>query len=346
MVWVKGELLTDIDSAALDPSGQLTREAQPSLFERRDWFHRLWRHHGGIPLIARVVSEGAIAWLFLTRDEGSQVSALANWYSFAFRPVFSGEADEPRKRAMLTAAARRLRQARPPISAIAMKPVPSSDGSADLVASAFRKAGWSVSVTPCSANWTANVRGMSFDDYWAARPGQLRSTYKRKSSKAEFEIRILDHFDEQAWSVYEQVYAQSWKPEEGSPAFLKDFAKAEALAGALRLGLCSVEGEPVAAQFWTVENGTANIHKLAYKTSASELSPGTILSAAMFRHVIDVDRVDRIDFGTGDDVYKADWMDGSTPLMRIDAFNRRTISGIIGSARMTLSGLVGRQSGR
>src|SRR3989440_2029523 len=54
----------------------------------------------------------------------------------------------------------------------------------------------------------------------------------------------------------------------------------------------------------TVENGTAWIHKLAYDEAAKALSPGTILSMAMFRAAIDEDRVSRIDYGTGDDAYK------------------------------------------
>jgi len=60
---------------------------------------------------------------------------------------------------------------------------------------------------------------------------------------------------------------------------------------------------------WTVEGGTAFIHKLAHRESAKALSPGSVLSAALFRHVIDEDRVATIDFGTGDDPYKRDWME-------------------------------------
>lgn len=65
----------------------------------------------------------------------------------------------------------------------------------------------------------------------------------------------------------------------------------------------------MAAQFWTVEGGTAYIHKLAHDERFRKSSPGTLLTAAMFEHVIDRDRVDLIDFGTGDDPYKRDWMD-------------------------------------
>jgi Acetyltransferase (GNAT) domain len=342
MVWVKGELLTEIDAAGVDPSGQLDRVSQPSLFDRRDWFRQVWRQQGGIPLIARVSSEGALAWLFLRRESEDEVTSLSNWYSFAFRPVFSGNPEASRKRAMLTAVAKRLKMARPRIASITMSPVPTADGSAELVEMAFAKAGWSVVSEPCSTSWTATVEGLTFDEYWAARPGQLRSTFKRKGSKADFDVQILTHFDEDAWEDYESVYADSWKPEEGAPEMLRELAQTEGNAGCLRLGICRNEGQAVAAQLWTVENGVALIHKLAHRESAGELSPGTILSAALFRHVVNVDHVRTIDFGTGDDAYKADWMDASTLLYRIRAYNTGTVRGLAAAVKAALSRLVGR----
>ena len=50
----------------------------------------------------------------------------------------------------------------------------------------------------------------------------------------------------------------------------------------LRLGLARHVGAVIAAQFWTVENGVAYIHKLAHRESAKPLSAGTTLSAALF----------------------------------------------------------------
>ena len=73
----------------------------------------------------------------------------------------------------------------------------------------------------------------------------------------------------------------------------------------------------MAAQLWHVENGRATIHKLAYDEAEKALSPGSILSEAMFRHVIEQDRPTMIDYGTGDEPYKADWMDDPAPLYRI-----------------------------
>ena len=78
----------------------------------------------------------------------------------------------------------------------------------------------------------------------------------------------------------------------------------------------------VAAQMWTVEGGAAFIHKLAHRPDAQTLSPGTVLSAALFRHVIDTDAVSLVDFGTGDDAYKRDWMEEQRPRFRITAWHR------------------------
>ena len=79
------------------------------------------------------------------------------------------------------------------------------------------------------------------------------------------------------------------------------------------MGIARHQGEPVAAQFWSVEGGTAYIHKLAYDSERRHLSAGTTLSAALFEHVIDRDGVDLVDFGTGSDSYKRDWMDTERP---------------------------------
>jgi CelD/BcsL family acetyltransferase involved in cellulose biosynthesis len=63
----------------------------------------------------------------------------------------------------------------------------------------------------------------------------------------------------------------------------------------------------VAAQYWTVTGGTATVHKLAHDETARKLSPGTVLTALMVRHLLEQDRVAALDFGRGDDAYKAGW---------------------------------------
>lgn len=344
MAWVKGELLTDIDSASVDPTGQLTRDTQPHLFDRIDWLKRVihYARSSQTTLIVRAASEGRLAWLFLKYLEDGQYKGLANWYTFAFRPIFAGNPDNDRKLLMMTAIAKRIRKMRNAPSRILLSPVPREDGSSDLLSRAFKRSGWIVFSAQVSTSWVAHVSGQSFEEYWANRPSQLRNTCKRKIAKAHFEVTIYDRFDETAWQEFESVYASSWKPEEGSPAFLRETAVFEAAAGCLRLGICRLDGVAVAAQYWTAEGRTAYIHKLAHREDMRELSPGTILSTALFRHVIDQDKVDIIDFGTGDEPYKADWMNASTALDAIDAYNPMRITGLIGAGRAFLSTLVAR----
>ncbi len=337
-MWVKGEIFRDFADAESAARGSLDRVAGGALFDRLDWFRRTWTHcaPGDRPLIVRARAEGSDAWLFLA-ETGNAAKGLASWYTLAFRPIITGTPSEPTARALIVAIARRLR---PRLAAISLDHVPEAE--AELVRSGFSRAGWVARVTPQTANWSIDVTGKSFADYWAERPGQLRSTAKRKAAKTPMELTILDRFNDAAWDDYASIYADSWKPEEGSLDFVRAMAEHEGAAGTLRLGIARIEGRAVAAQLWTVEHGTAIIHKLAHRQEVAELSPGTILSQAMFEHVIDRDRVALIDFGTGDDRYKADWMDTRVMRMRVELFNPRKPAGLIGAAKAGLRALVGR----
>jgi hypothetical protein len=332
---IEVELFDDLDAVARDAAGALDRDRQAWLYDRLDWF-RLTHEHcpgNGDILVARAKdADGRQAWLFLA-GRGRRAEALASWYTLAYRPIFAGpDVDRP---GLLAAIARKLQDR---FDSIALFPLPDP---ASLVA-AFAASGWFPQTTKTSSNWLADCVDKSFANYWAERPGQLRATVRRKTAAA-IEFRIYRDFEEKAWKDYEEVYRSSWKPAEGAPAFLRALAVQEGLAGTLRLGIAYQAGQPVAAQFWLVENGVATIHKLAHVEAERHLSPGTLLSEAMFRHVLEQDRPRLIDFGTGDDRYKADWMDRREPLWRVDLFNRRTMRGRLGALRARLSTLVRRR---
>ena len=340
-LWVKGEIFRNLDEVAKSARGELDRSAQHSLFDRIDWFQRTWRltTQIGSPLVVRARADGHDCWLFLVEASG-HARALTSWYSLSFGPVCSGQPDEATKFALLVATARRLSKR---VSSITLSPMSIDD--AAIVARAFDAARWVAIRDETTVRWTMATGGISFEDYWAARPGELRSTVKRKAAKYGIETKIFNELNYEAWAQYESIYAASWKTEEGSPDFLRDMAVAESAGGTLRLGIASVDGTPVAAQLWTVENGHAIIHKLAYVESAREFSAGSVLSAAMFAHVIDQDRAVLIDFGTGDDAYKADWMETRVPLYTIRLFNPRRPAGLWGAAKAALA-LVARRGSR
>jgi hypothetical protein len=342
--WVKGELLDELSDPEVDPRGHLGRDGQARLFDRLDWLKRVLAHSDAppFPVIAHGWMGGQHGWLFLNQKTATLSSSLTNWYSMSCRPIFGGEEAEGQRLTILRALASRMAKSRRITPILELSPVPVADGTSDLIKQAFQKGGWTCLRHQSSTSWTADVAGKSFDDYWAARPGQLRSTVSRKSKKSDIQIEILTRFDAVAWADYESVYTDSWKVPEGSSAFLRETAEFEAGAGCLRLGIARIEGQAVAAQFWTVEAGIASIHKLAHREEFKELSPGTLLSAALFRHVIDQDKVSIIDFGTGNDAYKADWMDRSDPLHTVRLYKRWSLRGQAGAIRARISALVRR----
>lgn len=273
------------------------REDDP--FAQAHWFAML--EDAGIKPLIALCKDGENAAALALHWSHDQLEILTNWYAFTWRELRTCNVADNR---LLEALAKDLsrRAAR-----IILTKLPGEDGTLARFTRAFRKAGWWVFEEPCDVNHYLPVAGRSYDQYLASRPGQLRSTIKRKSKLVD--ISISQTFEPQDWASYEAIYAQSWKPEEGDPAMLRSFAEHESAAGRLRFGLARHEGEPVAAQFWTVQNAVAYIHKLAHLEAAKQLSAGTSLSAALFEQVIDRDQVREVDFGTGDDAYKCDWME-------------------------------------
>ena len=338
---VRVELFDDLDAVARDAGGALDRRAQPSLFDRLDWFRLTLAHcpPPGRLLVARARSDrGSAAWLFLTVDRG-RARMLASWYSLA--PGIPCERPDPALTPLCLAAIARRLADHGAIHRIDLAPL--ARGSREM-ADALAGNGWITRRDIATWNWSVAVEPGDWDAYWDARPATLRNILRRKARAAGLDIAVAEHFDPVAWDDYEAAYRASWKPAEGSPAFLRELAMMESAAGTLRLGIARREGQAVAAQFWLVEDGIATIHKLAHVAAADRLSPGTILSAAMFRHVIERDRVRRIDFGAGDDRYKADWMDERRPLHALTAWNRRTARGLVGVAAARTAMLVRRRA--
>ena len=274
-------------------------------FSRPEWF-ALLEHGQATPLYAAARDGGAAVVLPL-QAYGGVLTSLTNWYAFTFAELRTPDAPDHLLSALATDLARRAHR-------IDLSKLPYG-GTLERLRRAFTQSGWFVYSEPCDTNHTLHLNGRNYAAYLADRPGQLRTTLKRKTKKVA--VSLATNFDAADWAFYEAIYAQSWKPEEGDPDLLRAFAQFESAAGRYRFALAYHEGEPVAAQFWTVDEGTAYIHKLAYREDAKPLSPGTTLSAALSEHVIDVDGVQMIDFGTGDDPYKRDWMEETRTRWRL-----------------------------
>jgi hypothetical protein len=324
---VEGKWFDDLDAVAADARGALDRAAQPVLQDRLDWFRLTARHI--LPdarlAVARIRRGDAAAWMFLVETGRRRAAPLASWYTLRFAPVLHGPEAETLAPLLYETLAERFDR-------LALHPLAHGPGAMP---------GWAAYATPVSTSWTIDLPAPDFDAYWAARPAPLRNTVRRRMRSHPLAIVIHRCFEADAWADYESVYRASWKPEEGSFPFLRALAEQEGAAGTLRLGIGRDRaGHAIAAQFWLVENGVATIHKLAHREDARTGSPGSILSQALFREAIAVDRVRRIDFGLGDEPYKADWVDTARPRLRIDAYRPGTVQGTAGIVREAAARLV------
>ena len=181
------------------------------------------------------------------------------------------------------------------------------------------------------ANWHDEVA--SFADYWAARPASLRHTVTRKGEKArkagaQFELAASPQEIGALLPLYLEVYAQSGKVPEPHAAFMPAMVEALAARGEVRLGLLRLEGAPVAAQIWLVDNERATIFKLAHRREWPAFSPGTLLTHWMLSQLLARDRIRRVDFGRGDDAYKRNWLTRRCFRWGVIACNPRNPAGL------------------
>ena len=176
----------------------------------------------------------------------------------------------------------------------------------DELAPGLRAAGLLVLRYAHFGNW--HEPAPDWPSYLAARPGPLRETIRRRlrpvaAGRLQPEFTPTDS----ALSAHEEVYRRSWTEPEPFPTFAARFLREAAKAGILRMSVLRHEGRPVAAQYWTVENGVATVLKLAHDESLKQFSPGTVLTALTLQRLFEQDAVREVDWGRGDDDYKQLW---------------------------------------
>lgn len=274
--------------------------------------------------------------LMYTFEAPYRLCALSNYYTPLFDLVNAAQAEER----LLHGLAERLRRGSTRFSEVRLAPMNPDSRGFTLLKNGFRAGGWLVDDYFCFGNWYQPILGADATAYFAARPGRLRNTLLRAEKKLAktpgFSLQIIHEpgaLLEDAIADFVKVYNQSWKQPEPFPHFIPGFCRLAAEKGWLRLGLIEIEGRPLAAQLWLVSTSKAYIVKLAYDKAFAHSSAGTVLSAAIFRHVIDVDRVKEIDYLIGDDAYKQEWMNQRRERRGIVAFNLRSWRGILGALR-------------
>ncbi len=284
-----------------------------SIFFSRPWFECLTTtalDDDHTMVLACVVDGNRVmAILPLMESAGSKT-----WYSLrhGFTPLYSLLLADDDQERVLSCLAQALSQL--PLKGLLLEPVADDDGKINGLKRFLETAGFSCEHIFRLYNWTYRLQGQSYAEYMAGRPAQLRNTISRKQRKLErehgYKIRLFIG-DEvlRGMPDYYVVYNASWKQNEISNAgfqdcFVEDFSR----VGWSRLAILYIKGQPVAAQLWFVRHGKASIYRLAYDKAWRQYSTGSILTSFLMEYVIDTDRVEEIDFLTGNDAYKQDWM--------------------------------------
>lgn len=315
-------------------------EERLSIFFSQAWLRNLAQHGLDEGELSRiyVVSDGERVQGILpmryavhqhTDHSLRRIEALANYYTSLFRPVLR----KGNEQAVLLTLSKVLAKDRQRFDVVDFHPLPQDDPLFAWMKIALQRAGMLVQTYFCFGNWYLKVDGRSYQEYYETFPSQLKNTLKRKTKQFEANgstrIEIFTRIEEVdiAIAAYEKVYHSSWKVPEPHPQFMPGLIRFCAELGWLRLGVAFVEAEPVAAQVWIVHEGIAAIYKLAYDEKYAKLSAGSILTSKLMEYVIEVDKVHEVDYLTGDDAYKKDWMSHRRERWGVVAYNLRTVNG-------------------
>jgi len=283
-----------------------------SLFFSRQWFENLsataFEHADQCLLLACVVEgDKVLAILPLIKRDNHEWTALGHIYTSLYSLLMVKQ-DQTQ---IIDCLARGLSQQ--PFNRLTLGPIAADDQTIKNLQHAMESSGLSCMRYAQFFNWYHPLQGQTFADYMADRPSRLRNTIARKQRKLEreqgFEIRLYRGDDvSQAMADYHAVYAASWKKEERFEKVMQGFVSGFSSLGWTRLAILYVDEKPVASQIWFVVHKKASIFKLAYDETWKRYSPGSILTQYMMETVIDSDKVEEIDFLTGNDRYKQDWM--------------------------------------
>jgi hypothetical protein len=321
--------------------------ARVSVFLTRDWFQTFSEHIPADPRLLRIYgvedeNGRAAALLPLMQVPAANrlvsptsLESLSNYYTCYFAPVLRNSDEAPE---IANAVARGLWQDRRDWDVVKLQPLNRESQVYPALVKAFRDCGMVVQTYFCFGNWYLEVAGRTYQEYVDGLSSVLRKNIpynlrRLEKSGGRIEIVTDEAGLDRSIDDYETVYNSSWKTHEATPKFIREMARAAAMNGWLRLGLLYVDGEPAAAQLWIVNEGVASIYKVAYDERFAKLSAGTALTAKLMQHAIDVDKVTIVDYLSGEDEYKKDWMSHRREFWGIVAFNPRSIHGLAQIAR-------------
>lgn len=176
-------------------------------------------------------------------------------------------------------------------------------------------------------NWRLTCDGLNYDDYLKKLKKSVRQEIKRRNKKIESlgNVEISIAKGTEAYKIiddYFHVYSNSWKKEEKlGPGFHKDLAKIAADENNLLIAIMYLDKKPIAAQYRLLCGKKCYFIKTAYDENYHEYSVGILLLNHVLKHLMNNENVKIIDFGPGNEGYKANWAGNKFNYNNIYLFN-------------------------
>ena len=292
----------------------------------------VFKNHAGVRFYVLRNNSNVLAILPLLVEKtslGWNIQSLSNYYTSLYAPILHAELSAWDLASLITAV---LKDHRPLIS-LNFSPMDPKARSYQILRTALKTNGLISFSYFCFGNWYLREAG-DWTRYLNTRSGTLRSTIKRMTKKimmegGELEIIPFESASESGQKSYNTVYSSSWKEAEPHPEFIPGLLKTFAANKTLRLGIVTLNAQAIAAQIWMVNHGKASIFKVAYDENYKSYAPGTLLTAMLMQHVLNNDHVNEVDFLTGDDPYKKNWMSHRRERWGIVAYNPKSLGGMV-----------------
>lgn len=292
----------------------------------------------GIESPDRTMATGVLPMWRRVSDEALKpkvLQSLANYYTPSWNPVL----DSRYATETIEAFVRAMAQDRRTFAIADFRCLDPEEASFRILRKTLSDHGFAVQTYFQFGNWYLQVGGRSYAEYLTGLSTILKKNIPYQTRRLERTYRVeyalvtgLEGLDK-ALNDYETVYRSSWRDREAYPGFIRGLVETAARMGSLRLGLLYADDIPVAAQLWFLHGKVASIYKVAYVEAFAKFSVGTVLTARMMRHAIDVEKVSTVDYLSGDDGYKKDWMSHRRERWGILAFNLRSFHGLLLAAR-------------
>lgn len=321
------------------------RNFDNNFYSSCDWFKTLYEAttEAGTQLLIFGVEEQnkALGIMFMTQTRKRQglfmikkLSSLTNIYSVTYAPLLNCE--EKTELEILQKIIKKIRVHTQKWNIITFRNIDKSSSLFNKLCELLNNSNYSVHTFFCHKNWYEYTKNTDFDTYLSKRKSKMKSNHRRRLKKisndlGKPEFQLYSKFDniEYAIKEFNNIYALSWKGQEKHPEFIEKIIRMAAAKNILRLGLYSANGRTLAAKITFATKTCGHMYKTAYDPKYRKYGAGTAINMFMIEHLLNVDKVELLDFGIGNETYKSDFMETSKERWGITAYNKNTIPGYL-----------------